>query len=155
MNLNLFRSKTTAWLFIILFPPLGIVLLWMNCDSRLLTRLAGSLAAILIGVAHLVIFWNLHIEMAGSMMRPIFSFRNANKHHEEIEKLRLAEHSIDASQIQAARPAPVQAVPTESISVDFKKRWSGREDSNLRPCGPEPHALPNCATPRPRTQILA
>ncbi len=26
--------------------------------------------------------------------------------------------------------------------------WSGREDSNLRPHGPEPCALPDCATPR-------
>jgi hypothetical protein len=27
-------------------------------------------------------------------------------------------------------------------------KWSGREDSNLRPPGPEPGALPDCATPR-------
>ena len=26
--------------------------------------------------------------------------------------------------------------------------WSGRLDSNQRPYGPEPYALPNCATPR-------
>src|SRR5262249_11380431 len=26
--------------------------------------------------------------------------------------------------------------------------WSGREDSNLRPLGPKPSALPSCATPR-------
>src|SRR5258708_7029126 len=28
------------------------------------------------------------------------------------------------------------------------EKWSGREDSNLRPPGPEPEALPDCATPR-------
>ena len=28
------------------------------------------------------------------------------------------------------------------------EEWSGREDSNLRPPGPEPGALPDCATPR-------
>lgn len=27
-------------------------------------------------------------------------------------------------------------------------KWSGREDLNLRPPGPEPGALPGCATPR-------
>ena len=27
-------------------------------------------------------------------------------------------------------------------------KWSGREDSNLRPPGPKPGALPDCATPR-------
>ena len=36
-----------------------------------------------------------------------------------------------------------------------EENWSGREDSNLRPYGPEPYALPNCATPRQETQILA
>ena len=28
------------------------------------------------------------------------------------------------------------------------KNWSGWEDSNSRPHGPKPRALPNCATPR-------
>ena len=27
-------------------------------------------------------------------------------------------------------------------------KWSGRQDSNLRPSGPKPDALPGCATPR-------
>jgi hypothetical protein len=35
------------------------------------------------------------------------------------------------------------------------EEWSGREDSSLRPYGPEPYALPNCATPRQEVQILA
>jgi hypothetical protein len=29
--------------------------------------------------------------------------------------------------------------------------WSGRQDSNLRPPGPKPGALPACATPRRRS----
>src|SRR5207244_9876814 len=42
----------------------------------------------------------------------------------------------------------------ESLQKSFlfrafcKKDWSGREDSNLRPLGPKPSALPGCATPR-------
>jgi hypothetical protein len=35
-------------------------------------------------------------------------------------------------------------------SLTFFERWSGREDLNLRPFGPEPNALPSCATPRER-----
>jgi hypothetical protein len=42
-----------------------------------------------------------------------------------------------------------------STSDKSGEGWSGRLDSNQRPYGPEPYALPNCATPRPRTQILA
>ncbi len=29
-----------------------------------------------------------------------------------------------------------------------KEKWSGRRDSNSRPTGPKPAALPDCATPR-------
>jgi hypothetical protein len=38
-------------------------------------------------------------------MRPIFSFKNIDRHNEEIEKLRRAERSVDASQVQALLPA--------------------------------------------------
>jgi hypothetical protein len=32
----------------------------------------------------------------------------------------------------------------------LEKKWSGRGDLNSRPLGPEPSALPSCATPRLR-----
>ena len=40
-----------------------------------------------------------------------------------------------------------------SIQLSYGQRsrekiWSGRKDSNLRPSGPKPDALPGCATPR-------
>ena len=34
------------------------------------------------------------------------------------------------------------------VSLIRTYHWSGRQDLNLRPFGPEPNALPNCATPR-------
>src|SRR5947207_2425661 len=35
-----------------------------------------------------------------------------------------------------------------STAMRDGRNWSGREDSNLRPLGPKPSALPGCATPR-------
>ncbi len=32
--------------------------------------------------------------------------------------------------------------------TSWERKWSGRQDSNLRPPGPKPGALPACATPR-------
>ena len=32
--------------------------------------------------------------------------------------------------------------------------WSRRRDLNPRPLGPEPSALPNCATPRPFRSVI-
>ena len=34
------------------------------------------------------------------------------------------------------------------ITTGYSFLWSGRKDSNLRPSGPKPDALPGCATPR-------
>ena len=34
------------------------------------------------------------------------------------------------------------------ITTGYSFFWSGRKDSNLRPSGPKPDALPGCATPR-------
>ena len=34
------------------------------------------------------------------------------------------------------------------IPAKWRRLWSGRQDSNLRPSGPKPDALPDCATPR-------
>ena len=46
----------------------------------------------------------------------------------------------------------VTATYRKPFDLIFKRahleEWSGREDSNLRPPGPEPGALPDCATPR-------
>ena len=36
----------------------------------------------------------------------------------------------------------------QTIHADGLYFWSGRRDLNPRPFGPEPNALPNCATPR-------
>src|SRR5689334_132086 len=44
--------------------------------------------------------------------------------------------------------------PPVLAAVNYLSYWSGREDSNLRPLGPKPSALPGCATPRRLTRIL-
>ena len=41
--------------------------------------------------------------------------------------------------------------PIFGVEPDFERdNWSGRQDSNLRPPGPEPGAIPGFATPRLR-----
>ncbi len=40
--------------------------------------------------------------------------------------------------------------------IDYgRRKWSAREDSNLRPTGPKPVALPSCATRRMRAHLTA
>jgi hypothetical protein len=48
------------------------------------------------------------------------------------------------------------ALGTREIwNIAEKNSWSGRLDLNQRPPSPEPGALPDCATPRQGTMIIA
>src|SRR3954447_711988 len=42
-----------------------------------------------------------------------------------------------------------------SVSLSGARRWSGRQDLNLRPSAPKADALPGCATPRHRQSACA
>jgi site-specific DNA recombinase len=65
------------------------------------------------------------------------------------EKAKLLRMLFSNCSVDAVSVTPTYRKPFEMI---FKRarleEWSGREDSNLRPPGPEPGALPDCATPR-------
>jgi outer membrane protein assembly factor BamB len=113
MNRYGLKNRIVVWLGIILLPPLGLGLLWMRRESRLPIKLAGSILAILFFIGHLILFWNLHIELNGGLTRPYIGFRNPKKHNEAIEKLRLAEHSIDASRMSAAPAEAIKELPAK------------------------------------------
>ena len=49
--------------------------------------------------------------------------------------------------IEPSRPAWKAGALPLSYTRKIKK-WSEQQDSNLRPPGPKPGALPNCAMPR-------
>jgi outer membrane protein assembly factor BamB len=110
------RNHAVIWLCILLFPPLGLILLWLRRDSRLATKLLGSLAAILLGIVHLFLFWGLSVEMDGGLRRPRFSLKNTERHSTEIERRRAQEHSIDASQMQAPLPATAPAASPAPVA---------------------------------------
>ncbi len=82
-------------------------------------------------------------------------FELANKAHflyisqNSVEKAKLLRMLCSNFSVDAVNVTPTYRKPFDMI---FKRarleEWSGREDSNLRPPGPEPGALPDCATPR-------
>ena len=52
------------------------------------------------------------------------------------------------------RRSPCTGIKRPSKRIPSKRRkWSGREDLNLRPLRPERSALPDCATPRPAGRV--
>ena len=86
-------------------------------------------------------------------------FELANRAHllyisqDSTEKAKLLRMLFSNCSVDAVSVTPTYRKPFDVI---FKRtqnqEWSGREDSNLRPPGPEPGALPDCATPR--TSVL-
>ncbi|MGA2260921.1 MAG: PQQ-binding-like beta-propeller repeat protein [Acidobacteriota bacterium] len=113
-NTAWYRNLAVLWILVILLPPLGLVLLWMRRDSRLTTKMLAFLAAAAFGLVPLFLFWGLRMEMDGSLTHPIFAFKNPEKHSAEIEKLRIEERSVDASQMQPPQPEStpgVSAIP--------------------------------------------
>jgi hypothetical protein len=89
------KNRHLIWILIFLLPPIGLALLWMRTESRFRLKLAGSLAAVLFVLLHLVLFWHLRIELSGGYTRPFVGFKNTQSHYEEIENLRSKEQSID------------------------------------------------------------
>jgi outer membrane protein assembly factor BamB len=113
------QSRTVIWLFILILPPVGLLLLWMKRDSRLLAKLAGSLAVIASVILHLYFFWGLRVELDAGFTRPIISFKNAEKRSKEIERRHEEEHSVDASRMQIPAPPPA-ATPPVAVSLATK-----------------------------------
>jgi outer membrane protein assembly factor BamB len=113
-----FERRGILWLCLLLFPPLGLALVWMRRGSKLPAKLALSLAAVVFGFLHLVVFWNFRVELSGGWTRPYFGFKNFQKHSEEIEKLRVRDRSVDASEMPAPMPA---AIPSPDSNIPNPK----------------------------------
>jgi site-specific DNA recombinase len=66
-----------------------------------------------------------------------------------VEKAKLLRMLFSNCSVDAVSVYPTYRKPFDMIVKRARlEEWSGREDSNLRPPGPEPGALPDCATPR-------
>ncbi len=116
----------------VVFPPAGIVLLWLRAGTRPWKKLAGSALIAGWSVAYMMIFFGLHFQLDGSGIRPVPTFDKREAHWADLERSRASQ--IAAPVIEAAaRPAqPADtgssqdpratsvpaAVPTGPIFVD-------------------------------------
>jgi hypothetical protein len=73
-----------------------------------------------------------------------------------VEKAKLLKMLFSNSSVDAISVTPTYRKPFDMIFERARfEEWSGREDSNLRPPGPEPGALPDCATPRMCVAVMS
>lgn len=92
------QSRLTVLLASILFPPLGLILIWKQPRGRIVGRMFATLGIAVLAVAHLVVFWGLRVELSGGM-RPMLSFDDPERRYQQIEEERASE--------PAANPTPV------------------------------------------------
>jgi outer membrane protein assembly factor BamB len=98
------RCRLTLWLGIFLFPPLGLVLLWMRSGLRVIWRIAGSLGILVVAIVELFYVYGLHLEWNGNMQVQRISFASRSRHYAALEENR--------KQQRAAAPPPVE-MPAE------------------------------------------
>jgi outer membrane protein assembly factor BamB len=122
----------------LLFPPLGLVLLWMR-RSGVGLKLLGSLAILLLGVVQLFRIYGLRFELGGGGMPAFLTFQTPEDRAKILEQSRAARprpvpapvpepETVQAAApaAQAATPAPAPATAAEPVAATprFINYWT-------------------------------
>src|SRR5450432_3058815 len=85
------RSPWSVPIASLIFPPAGIVMLWLLGGTRLWKKLAGS--ALIAGwcVAWVMIVFGLRFQLDGSGMRFMPTFENRESHYASLERNRASQ----------------------------------------------------------------
>lgn len=76
----------------------------MRSGTGIFKKILGSVPILALGVAHLVFFFGLRVQMDGTGMRPIFYFFKPEAHYQALERNRLEQRKTPV-------PAPSSAAP--------------------------------------------
>ena len=119
------QSKAVFAVTCLLFPPAGLVLLWMRPGRGLVRKAGLSLGLAAWFVVHLVYVYGLRVELAGSGTRPMFTFHDSQAHIAALEASRGEEgqEGQEHGTVQVAGHAP--AVSGSSYWTDY--RGPGRD----------------------------
>jgi outer membrane protein assembly factor BamB len=118
------RSRPALWLAIILFPPLGLILLWMRRDYRVSGKLAGTVAVIAIALVELVFVYGFRIVWNGNMDHVIaYTFRWSSRHDAVLEESRAKQKQLPDTSTPDPPPVPVKE-PTPAVKLIPAAYWT-------------------------------
>jgi outer membrane protein assembly factor BamB len=104
----------------LVLPPAGLVLLWLRKRSPVLVRILASVPIVLLGIAHLVLFYGLRMEFLGGM-EPVLAFRSSDRHYRALERNRAAQSAAVGPATGGRIPFPPSAAPAGSTYwADFR-----------------------------------
>jgi outer membrane protein assembly factor BamB len=109
-----YRSNVVLLVAAVLFPPLGIVLLLIRGDMRILPRVLGALLVAAFGVAQLFLVYGLRMELDGTGARPMFSFGGRDSRDRAVERSRAEQRTEEAPESPA--PAAIPQVAVEAVT---------------------------------------
>jgi outer membrane protein assembly factor BamB len=124
----------SGWLLLaaaLLFPPAGLVFLWIRRRAGFGAKLFGSLVIAAIGLAHLVQFYGLRWELDGSGSWPIFTFHKPESHYRELERSRSEPAPLPPPPAAVETPPAPAPAPSQPAAywTDFRgPRRDGRYD---------------------------
>jgi outer membrane protein assembly factor BamB len=122
-SLPWYRRGWIAVLAAVVFPPLGLALLFLVPGLGVIKRLLSVGLVLCLALAHLMLLWGLRFQADGSVYRPIPYFQNPERHYAEIER-RSAEDRRAAVPAPAAAATPAAAAqPADSASTSSSAPW--------------------------------
>jgi outer membrane protein assembly factor BamB len=106
------RSRLALWAGILVFPPLGLVLLWMRRGVRPLARIAGTLGICVVAIVELFLVYGMRLEWNGALKVSGVSFETRAQRDRRLEASRARQR------VEAPLPAPAPvAAPVETAPV--------------------------------------
>lgn len=96
------RSRLALWLGIFLFPPIGIVLLWMRGNVSVFRRLACTLGIFIVAIFELFYLYGMRIVWDGNFRPYAVTFESRKRHDAQVEQSRARQ--------RAQAPAPAAPV---------------------------------------------
>jgi outer membrane protein assembly factor BamB len=110
------RSRAAMWASIVVFPPLGLILLWMRSDWGVLRRMAATLGVIAVAIAELYFVYGMRVDFTGNMSQYTVSFGFHAKHYAEVEASR-ARQQVDVPVAPVVESAPAPKVETAPVPI--------------------------------------
>jgi outer membrane protein assembly factor BamB len=110
-----FSQKSTVILAAsLILPPAGLILLWFREGTSVLRKCLASLAIVMVGVAHLFLFYGLHMEFSGGI-QPVFTFQSGERHYRQLEAHRAAFQALAPAIAEAPSSSPSAPAKSETV----------------------------------------
>src|SRR6266404_1567457 len=113
-------SRLRFFLATAVFPPAGLVLLWMR-SAKVWAKLMGSVAILILAVAELFLVYGMRMELDGRGKPRFFHFSKRESHYAKLEQSRAIQQTLPAPTpvaVAVAAPAVASAAEPKELAPE-------------------------------------